>query len=126
VRDLDDLFRALARSRFRVKFTLLCSRQGLPARQEVSKIVIEHAAGFIDERLAPAEPSNDGKQTPWRGHPAFVAQHATGTCCRSCLAKWHHIPKGRELTADERRYVVAVIRRWIIGQNPPAAEPRLF
>jgi hypothetical protein len=125
VRDLDELFAALARSRFRAKFAL-STRDRDYLRDKGLEAVIDHAAGFIDERLAPAEPSNDGKQTPWRGHPAFVAQHATATCCRSCLAKWHHIPKGRELTEDERRYVVAVIRRWIIGQNPPAAEPRLF
>jgi uncharacterized protein DUF4186 len=43
----------------------------------------------------------------------FVAQHATATCCRTCLERWHAIPKGRELTADEQTYAVAVICRWI-------------
>lgn len=72
-----------------------------------------HARQLITARLAPAEPRNDGRQTPMRGHPVFVAQHATATCCRGCLAKWHAIPAGRELQPAEIDYVVAVIVRWI-------------
>ena len=48
-----------------------------------------------------------------RGHPVFVAQHATATCCRGCLEKWHGIPKGRALTENEQRYVAGVLMRWI-------------
>ena len=59
------------------------------------------------------EIANDGKQTPMRGHPVFVAQHATATCCRGCLEKWHRIPKGRDLTWEEQEYVVDVIMEWI-------------
>ena len=73
----------------------------------------EHAEDLIAKRLAPALPRNDGKQTPYRGHPVFVAQHATATCCRSCLQRSHEIPRGRELTAEEQSYVVDVICRWI-------------
>src|SRR3546814_7102519 len=58
---------------------------------------------IVEKRLAPAEPVNDGKQTPMRGHPVLIAQHATATCCRSCLAKWHGIPAGRLLDAAEQR-----------------------
>ena len=72
-----------------------------------------HAAEIIAERLAPAEPRNDGRQTPYRNHPVFVAQHATATCCRTCLERWHGIPKGRELTSEEQAYAVDVICRWI-------------
>ena len=75
--------------------------------------VLAHAAEFIRTRLAPAFPAKDGKQTPWRGHPVFIAQHATATCCRSCLAKWHRIPKGRELDEREQKYVVEVIAGWL-------------
>lgn len=75
--------------------------------------VREHACDFIRKRLAPSEIPNDGKQTPMRGHPVFVAQHATATCCRGCLEKWHRIPKGRELTEAEQEYVVNVIMEWI-------------
>ena len=68
---------------------------------------------MLAKRLAPTAPRKDGKQTPYRGHPVFVAQHATATCCRSCLQRWHGIPKGRGLTADEQAYAVDVICRWI-------------
>ncbi|MFD5543335.1 DUF4186 domain-containing protein [Streptomyces sp. NPDC127079] len=55
-----------------------------------------HAYDLVARRLAPAAPVKDGKQTPYRGHPVFVAQHATATCCRGCLQRWHGIPRGRE------------------------------
>lgn len=73
----------------------------------------EHARDIIGKRLAPAAPLNDGRQTPYRGHPVFVAQHATGTCCRGCLARNHAIPKGADLTPEQIAYVVDVICRWI-------------
>ncbi len=48
-----------------------------------------------------------------RGHPVFVAQHATATCCRGCLAKWHDIPAGRPLSAEEIEFVVSVHLAWL-------------
>ncbi|MDJ0930167.1 DUF4186 family protein [Breoghania sp.] len=71
------------------------------------------AADFIAKRLAPANPAKDGKQTPMHGHPVFVAQHATATCCRGCLLKWHGIDKGRPLSDDEQAYAVRVIMAWV-------------
>ena len=50
------------------------------------------------------------------GHPVFVAQHATATCCRGCLYKWHHIQKNHNLTETETEYVVKVIMTWIKEQ----------
>ena len=75
-----------------------------------------HACDFIHNRVAPAEPVNDGKQTPMRGHPVFIAQHATAICCHSCIEKWHKFPKGRELTQTEQEYLVSVIMEWIKRQ----------
>ena len=80
-------------------------------------VIQEHARDFVGRRLAPAAPENDGRQTPWRGHPVFVAQHATATCCRSCLAKWHGIAAGRELTPEEQEHVVEAITRWLRDQQ---------
>ncbi len=76
----------------------------------------EHAYDFILKRLAGEIIENDGKQTPMKGHPVFIAQHATATCCRGCLEKWHHIPKGKALTKEEIDYVVSIIMRWILKQ----------
>ena len=112
MRDPDDLFAALARSPFRSRFKLQ-GRELQYLRDKGLPVILQHAADFITKRLAPAHPQNDGKQTPFRNHPVFVAQHATATCCRGCLQKWHHIEQGRELTEDEQRYVVAVIERWL-------------
>jgi len=112
MRDLDELLAALSKSAFRSKFHL----QGKDLVYLHSKgltAVTVHAGDFIEKRLAPALPKNDGKQTPFRGHPVFVAQHATACCCRSCLEKWHRIPQGRALTPDEQAYVVKVLIRWL-------------
>ena len=56
---------------------------------------------------------NDGKQTPTKGHPVFVAQHATATCCRECIRKWHKIQPGKELSRIQQDYLVDVIMTWI-------------
>ena len=110
--DLDELFDRLGRAQFRSRFRLrgreldYLNRKGLD-------VVLEHAADFVEKRLAPADPPNDGKQTPTGNHPAFVAQHATATCCRGCLAKWHGIPKARALTEPEKGYVLRVIGAWL-------------
>jgi hypothetical protein len=110
--DLDAVFEKLAGSPFRAKFRLgPKDRAYLESRG--MDVIAEHARDFVGKRLAPAEPLNDGRQTPWRGHPVFVAQHATATCCRSCLAKWHGIPAGRELSAEEQAHVVRAIERWL-------------
>lgn len=83
-------------------------------------VIEQHAADFVAKRLAPALPANDGKQTPMRGHPVFIAQHATATCCRGCLAKWHNIPQGVSLSEEQQRYIVAVIYHWLVVQmNQP-------
>ena len=73
----------------------------------------KHADEFVKKRLAAKEPLNDGKQTPMKGHPVFIAQHATATCCRGCLYKWHHIKKNKELTKEEQEYIVNIIMEWL-------------
>lgn len=113
--DLNALFKRLAGASFRRRFRLgKQDRAYLEARG--LSVVLAHARDFVDRRLAPAEPRNDGKQTPYRGHPVFVAQHATGTCCRGCLAKWHGIPQGRSLEEADKARILAVIERWLSEQ----------
>ena len=115
MRDLDQVFAALGKSAFRRRFRLECGDLEY-LRAKGWPTVLAHAADLIAKRLAPAEPRNDGKQTPYRGHPVFPAQHATACCCRSCLLKWHGIPKGRDLTAEEQAHVVAALERWLRSQ----------
>jgi hypothetical protein len=115
MRDLEMVFKKLSGSSFRRKFSLGEKDRAYLADRGLATVT-EHARDFVAKRLAPAAPLNDGKQTPWRGHPVFVAQHATATCCRSCLAKWHGIAAGRELTAEEQKHVVAAIECWLKAQ----------
>lgn len=115
MRDLEELFAALARSAFRAKFHL----QGKDLdylRSRGLATVVEHGRDFIGKRLAAAQPKNDGKQTPFRGHPVFVAQHATACCCRGCLEKWHGINQGVELTAEQQDYIAGVLERWLVNE----------
>lgn len=116
---MDELLAALGRSTFRARFRLRGADLAY-LRGRGWDVVLRHAHEMIAARLAPAHPLNDGKQTPMRGHPVFVAQHATATCCRGCLAKWHRIPRGREMTAPERAHVVAVLERWLRIQDAAA------
>ena len=114
--DLDEVFGRLARSSFRRRLRLHATERGYLGRRGLDT-VMSHGEKFIEERLAPADPPNDGKQTPMRNHPTFIAQHATATCCRGCLEKWHGIPKGHALTAEEKAYILSVLRRWLIAQG---------
>lgn len=92
------LFARLAQSDFRSRFRLGPEEVACIERRGMA-VIRRHAEDFVRRRLAPAFIPNDGRQTPMRGHPVFIAQHATACCCRGCLAKWHAIPAGRELTA---------------------------
>lgn len=112
MKDLDKLFAALAQSTFRSSFQLR-GKDLAYLKQKGLSLVLDHAEDFISKRLAPAVIINDGKQTPMRGHPVFVAQHATACCCRGCLAKWHQIPPGRALTLAEQAYIVVVLEKWL-------------
>lgn len=110
--NLDELFLQLGKSDFRSSFRL--RRRELAYFQEKGiETIMQHAADLLAVRLFPADIPNDGKQTPMKNHPVFIAQHATGCCCRGCLEKWHRIPKGRTLTEEEQKYVLSVIRAWL-------------
>ena len=115
MREVDDLFAEQAKSAFRRKFHL----QGKDLEYLHNKgltTVLSHANDFISKRLTPAFPEKEGKQTPFRGHPVFVAQHATACCCRGCLEKWHRIPKGRFLSVDEQTYILNVLKCWLLEE----------
>ncbi len=116
MRDLDTLFTALSQSTFRAGFKLNAKDRAYLAQKGIST-VLDHAEDFIQQRLAPAVIENDGKQTPMRGHPVFVAQHATACCCRGCLKTWHHIPQGRALSPAEQAYIIVVLEKWLRAQG---------
>ncbi len=102
------LFERLDNSKFRSSFHLkqkdidYINKKGL-------ETIRQHAKDFITKREAPAYIANDGKQTPMRGHPVFIAQHATATCCRECIRKWHKMQPGKELSQVQQDYLVDVM-----------------
>ena len=108
---IENILNQLARSKFRNSFHL--KEKDKEYIREKGMVVIErHAYDFINQRLK-IHLSNDGKQTPMKGHPVFIAEHATATCCRGCLEKWHKIEKTHIFNEKEVLYIKNVIMKWI-------------
>jgi hypothetical protein len=105
----------LSKSKFRSSFKL--KKKDIDyINQKGLDTIKKHAQDFIAKRVAPAFVANDGKQTPMRGHPVFIAQHATATCCRKCINKWHKFPVGIQLTQEQQDYIVDLIMKWLERQ----------
>ena len=110
-----DILKQLSKSKFRNGFKL--KQKDIDYTNQKGLDVIEnHAKDFISKRIAPAFIVNDGKQTPMKGHPVFIAQHATATCCRKCINKWHKFKMNTELTSEQQQYIVNLIMHWIKSQ----------
>ncbi len=112
---IEEKLKDLKKSKFRSSFHLK-EKDILYIKDKGLEKINSHAKDIIEKRLAPKIIDNDGKQTPMKGHPVFIAQHATATCCRGCLYKWHHIPKDKELEEKEINYVTSLIMSWIIDE----------
>ena len=112
---IDQSLNSLKKSSFRSKFKLTDKDKEYIQNKGIDT-VRRHAVDFIKTRIAPQYPKNDGKQTPMKNHPVFIAQHATATCCRNCIQKWHRIKKGRALTNQEIQFFVELIISWIEKQ----------
>lgn len=109
---IDQALEKLKASPFRAKFHL-SEKDRVYVEEKGIDVIRQHAVDFIGKRLAPADIPNDGKQTPMRGHPVFLAQHACACCCRGCLEKWYRIPKGRELNPRQQEKIVNLLMAWI-------------
>lgn len=112
VQTIDEALEKLKKSKFRSSFHL-SEKDKKYITEKGLDTIRSHAADFVAARLAPAEIPNDGKQTPMRGHPVFIAQHACACCCRGCLNKWYRVPKGKQLSAAEQRKIVNLLMAWI-------------
>ena len=109
---IDEALAKLQKSAFRAKFHLT-EKDKQYVKDKGMNTVREHAADFVRQRLAPAVIPNDGKQTPMRGHPVFIAQHACACCCRGCLNKWYKVPIGTELNENQQERIVNLLMAWI-------------
>ena len=111
----NEILKRLSKSDFRRKFKLKDSDKQYVLLKGIDTLK-SHAKDFITKRIAPAYIKNDGKQTPMKGHPVFIAQHATACCCRGCINKWHKFPKNVQLTDEQQEYLVNLIIEWIKRQ----------
>lgn len=105
----------LEKSKFRSSFHLKQKEKEYIEKKGIEEIK-KQAYEIINKRLKPEIIKNDGKQTPMKNHPVFIGQHATATCCRKCLYKWHHIKKNKELTEHEIDFITTLIIEWIRRQ----------
>lgn len=109
--DIESILNRLSKSKFRSSFKLkdkdieYIDKKGL-------EVIKSHAYDFLNKNIR-IKIAKDGKQTPMHGHPVFIAQHATATCCRGCLEKWYKIPENKELSDNEIDYLVSIIMKWI-------------
>lgn len=110
--DISTILIKLKNSKFRNSFHLKQKDVEYISEKGIEKLK-SHTYDFVNKCLKDSSTFKDGKQTPMRGHPVFVAQHATATCCRECLHKWHHIEKTHILNDNEIGYIVNVIMAWI-------------
>ena len=109
---IEEALNRLERSKFRSSFHLKEKD-----REYIDRVGMEtierHCRDFVRQKLSAAHPENDGKQTPMKGHPVFIAQHATACCCRSCLQKWYRVPQGTELNEVQQEKIVHLLMAWI-------------
>lgn len=109
----------LGKSKFRSSFSL-SQKEKEYVRQKGLDVIRAHACDFVAARLAPAVIANDGRQTPMKGHPVFVAQHACACCCRGCLYKWYKVKPGTELSKAQQEKIVNLLMAWIEQQMKKA------
>ncbi len=109
---VEESLKRLEKSDFRAKFRLT-EKDKLYISEKGMDTIRKHAEDFVRTRLAPENIPNDGKQTPMRGHPVFVAQHACACCCRKCLNKWYKVPIGTPLTEKQQEKIVNLLMSWI-------------
>ena len=113
---IEEALNKLEKSKFRSSFHLT-KKEKAYLEEKGTDVMRSHAKDFVRQKLAPAEPLNDGKQTPMHGHPIFKAMHATGCCCRGCLNKWYKVPLHQELNEVQQEKIVNLLLAWIDRQE---------
>ena len=119
--NFEELESRLSKSKFRERFHLKADDK-LYVYEKGLGTISDQALHFVETRLM--NPDNDGRQTPMKGHPVFIAQHHTATCCRGCIEKWHKIERSHVLTDQEEEYIVSVIVSYIEKEMEGFIPPR--
>ena len=100
-----------------VRYALRKGRTGL----------LETTRKQIRRLVGPADPPFDGRQTPREtsssANAIHYAQHATASCCRTCIEEWHGIPQGQAL-GDEDVFYLSDLAMLYILERVPGLAPR--
>lgn len=112
MQSIEQSLNRLSHSKFRSGFKLTKKEKDYINEKGID-VIRAHAFDFVSTRLTPANPKNDGRQTPMHGHPVFKAMHATACCCRGCFEKWYRVPKNIALNQSQQEQIVNLLMAWI-------------
>ena len=112
MQSIEQALNKLEHSKFRSSFHLT-KKEKEYMEEKGMELIEAHARDFVAMKLEPADPVNDGKQTPMHGHPVFKAMHATGCCCRGCLNKWYKVPLHQQLNEQQEEKIVRLLMAWL-------------
>ena len=116
MQSIDEALKKLEHSKFRSSFHLT-KKEREYLKEKGMDVMESHARDFVRTKLSAADPVNDGKQTPMKGHPVFKAMHATACCCRGCMNKWYKVPLHQELSEVQQEKIVHLLMAWIKRQE---------
>jgi len=116
MQSIDEALKKLEHSKFRSSFHLT-KKEREYLKEKGMDVMESHARDFVRTKLSAADPMNDGKQTPMKGHPVFKAMHATACCCRGCMNKWYKVPLHQELSEVQQEKIVHLLMAWIKRQE---------
>lgn len=79
---------------------------------------------FVRKHVGPPKDAFDGRRVPWpdktpeKMNPYYYAQHATATCCRSCIETWYGIIPEESLSDQALAFFTALINEFIAERFP--------
>ena len=90
------------------------------ARKRGKNLILDRAKEIITKKIAKIpEGYYDYLCTKKEGSEIInYAQHATGTCCRNCLERWHNIPQDIILSEKQVDYCVGLVKLYIEDRIP--------
>ncbi len=86
--------------------------------------LLDGTAVFVRKRVGPPKDAFDGRRVPWphktpeKMNPYFNAQHATATCCRTCIETWYGIAPEQSLSNQAITFFAALINQFVIERFP--------
>lgn len=80
--------------------------------------LFETAEHIIRKNIAKPADVYGNLATSIEGNAIHYAQHATATCCRKCIEKWHGIPLDQTLTEDQIVYFTKLVILYLKERFP--------